>query len=81
MTCQPTQIREARSDDHPYQGIAKRLVHHTSSRSANRLQNLENIRLREFLIICELIDEERLKPLSKKEHKMIQYGKLYDSRG
>ena len=25
---------------------------------AQRLQNLENIRLREFLIICELIDEE-----------------------
>ena len=25
---------------------------------AQRLQNLENIRLREFLIICELIDEK-----------------------
>ena len=37
--------------------IAKRLGI-TRQAAANRLQNLENIRLREFLIICELIDEE-----------------------
>ena len=29
----------------------------TRQAAANRLKNLSNIRLREFLVICELIDE------------------------
>ena len=36
--------------------IAKRL-NITPQAVSNRLQNLENIRLREFLVICEVIDE------------------------